>query len=169
MNFTLLQQVQRQLQLRIEAQGKYLKKIIEEQQRLSGVLSEVPGFGTPSAGENGLESDNRTDPATPVPTSENPYGDKPVKDLATAKSLSLDESFSSHHHEPLTPDSSCRRTSPSESLEGERSAKKLKMSATAAFNQLTKPDVVLTRQILDSSLSLPVPAPTFNFPNKGAI
>ncbi|KAL2495683.1 MYB-CC type transfactor [Forsythia ovata] len=30
------EQVQRQLQLRIEAQGKYLKKIIEEQQRLSG-------------------------------------------------------------------------------------------------------------------------------------
>lgn len=33
-----LVQVQRQLQLRIEAQGKYLQKIIEEQQKLSGVL-----------------------------------------------------------------------------------------------------------------------------------
>ena len=33
-------QVQRQLHLRIEAQGKYLKKIIEEQQKLTGVLSE---------------------------------------------------------------------------------------------------------------------------------
>lgn len=141
-------EVQRQLQLRIEAQGKYLKKIIEEQQRLSGVLSEVPGFGTPSAGENGPESNNRTDPATPA------------KDHGPAKSLSLDESFSSHH-EPLTPDSSCHRTSTSESPDGDRSAKKLKMSATAAFNELTKPDVALTRQILDSSL--------FNFPNKGAI
>nr|GMD70769.1 Myb family transcription factor PHL7 [Ipomoea batatas] len=162
-------EVQRQLQLRIEAQGKYLKKIIEEQERLSGVLSEVPGFGTPSAGgENGPESDNRTDPATPVPTSENHYCDKPVKALATAKSLSFDESFSSHH-EPLTPDSSCHRTSPSGSSEGERSAKKLKMSVTAAFNELTKPGTVLTRQMLDSSLSLPVPASTFNFPNKGAI
>ncbi|KAI3757838.1 hypothetical protein L6452_05381 [Arctium lappa] len=39
-------EVQRQLQLRIEARGKYLKKIIEEQQRLGGVLS---------------ESDNKTD------------------------------------------------------------------------------------------------------------
>lgn len=31
-------QVQRQLQMRIEAQGKYLQKIIEEQQKLSGAL-----------------------------------------------------------------------------------------------------------------------------------
>lgn len=31
-------QVQRQLQMRIEAQGKYLQKIIEEQQKLSDAL-----------------------------------------------------------------------------------------------------------------------------------
>lgn len=31
-------QVQRQLQMRIEAQGKYLQKIIEEQQKLGGAL-----------------------------------------------------------------------------------------------------------------------------------
>ncbi|KAJ8531027.1 hypothetical protein K7X08_025758 [Anisodus acutangulus] len=71
-------EVQRQLQLRIEAQGKSLKKIIEEQRRLSGVLSEVPVSGvTPSpAGDNGLDSDNRTDPGTPAPTSESPHIDK---------------------------------------------------------------------------------------------
>ncbi|CBI25862.3 unnamed protein product, partial [Vitis vinifera] len=80
-------EVQRQLQLRIEAQGKYLKKIIEEQQRLSGVITE-------------------TDPATPAPTSEGPLLDKAAKETAPAKSLSIDESFSSHH-EPLTPDSGC--------------------------------------------------------------
>lgn len=33
-------QVQRQLQLRIEAQGKYLQKIIEEQQKLGGTLND---------------------------------------------------------------------------------------------------------------------------------
>lgn len=52
-------QVQRQLQLRIEAQGKYFKKIIEEQQRLSGVLSKAPA-------SDGIcpESENKTDPGS---------------------------------------------------------------------------------------------------------
>lgn len=58
-------QVQRQLQLRIEAQGKYLQRIIEEQRRLSSVLTEGPG----STGEAGLHS-TKTDPLTPVPSSE---------------------------------------------------------------------------------------------------
>lgn len=35
--------MQRQLQRRIEAQGKYLKTIIKEQQQLSGELAETPG------------------------------------------------------------------------------------------------------------------------------
>ncbi|CAK8569741.1 unnamed protein product [Lathyrus sativus] len=48
-------EVQRQLQLRIEAQGKYLKKIIEEQQRLSGVLSGCQ-VGSPSDSPNGERS-----------------------------------------------------------------------------------------------------------------
>ncbi|RWW58776.1 hypothetical protein BHE74_00034348 [Ensete ventricosum] len=37
-NLTCIFQVQRQLQLRIEAQGRYLQKIIEEQQKLKGVV-----------------------------------------------------------------------------------------------------------------------------------
>ncbi|KAK4341140.1 hypothetical protein RND71_039641 [Anisodus tanguticus] len=137
-------EVQRQLQLRIEAQGKYLKKIIEEQRRLSGVLSEVPVSGvTPSpAGDNGLDSDNRTDPGTPAPTSESPHIDKSVQEHA----LSIDQSFS----EPLTPDSGCRRTSPINSPEGERSSKKQRVGTSAAF---TKADMLLPHQILESSLS----------------
>jgi len=127
-----MKQVQRQLQLRIEAQGKYLKKIIEEQQRLSGVLSEAPVCQEP---------DNKTDPSTPDP-------EKAAKDHVPAKSLSV-ESFSSHH-EPLTPDSGCHVGSPAESPKGERSSKKQRLSMEGSY---TKPDMVLPLQILESSMS----------------
>ncbi|GFP94138.1 protein phr1-like 1 [Phtheirospermum japonicum] len=146
-------EVQRQLQLRIEAQGKYLKKIIEEQQRLSGVLSEAPGSGVsvPGPEDIGPDSDNKTDPPTPVPTSESPpFLDKPAKERAPLKSLSLDESFSSHH-EPLTPDSGCHVTSMVESPSG-RSGKKMRGPGDVAF---TKPEMVITHSILESSLSPP--------------
>ncbi|KAL6990581.1 hypothetical protein U1Q18_008698 [Sarracenia purpurea var. burkii] len=130
---------QLELQLRIEAQGKYLKKIIEEQQRLSGVLSEVPGSGVssaPASGENCPEFDNKTDPATPAPTSESPLLDKATKELAPAKSLSVDES-----------------SSPAESPKGERPMKKQRLSmASAAY---AKPEMVLPLQILESSVSPP--------------
>ncbi|XP_065855414.1 myb family transcription factor PHL7 isoform X2 [Euphorbia lathyris] len=144
-------EVQRQLQLRIEAQGKYLKKIIEEQQRLSGVLGEVPGAAVsgPASGDNCPESDNKTDPATPAPTSESPIQDRAAKERAAAKSLSMDESFSSHH-EPLTPDSRCNVGSPAESPKGERSGKKQRVSMGTAYS---KSDMVLTHQILESSLN----------------
>ncbi|KAK4439504.1 Myb family transcription factor PHL7 [Sesamum alatum] len=149
-------EVQRQLQLRIEAQGKYLKKIIEEQQRLSGVLSETPGSGVSAPGTDDIcpESDNKSDPATPAPTSESPFLDKPAKERAPAKSVSLDESFSSHH-EPLTPDSGCHVTSPVESP-SERPGKKRRGGIDAAF---TKPEMVLNHSILESSLSPPYQQP----------
>ncbi|XP_050288162.1 myb family transcription factor PHL7 isoform X2 [Quercus robur] len=142
-------EVQRQLQLRIEAQGKYLKKIIEEQQRLSGVLSETTDSGVPvlASGDNCLDSD-KTDPATPAPTSEAPLLDKAAKEGAPA-SLSIDESFSSHH-EPLTPDSSCHAGSPTESPRGERSMKKQRVSMGGVY---AKSEMVLPHQILESSLS----------------
>ena len=141
--------MQRQLQLRIEAQGKYLKKIIEEQQRLGGVLTEGPGSGAsvPVSGDNCLESDNKTDPATPAPTSEGPLLDKAAKETAPAKSLSLDESFSSHH-EPQTPDSGCHVNSPGESSQGERSVKKQRVGIGAAYS---KQEMLLTHHILESS------------------
>jgi SHAQKYF class myb-like DNA-binding protein len=140
-------EVQRQLQLRIEAQGKYLKKIIEEQQRLSGVLSEAPGSGLSAAlvsGDNHPESD-KTDPATPAPTSESPLQDKTAKECVPDKSLSVDESFSSQH-EPLTPDSG----SPADSPNGERSTKKQRVNIGGGY---ANPEIVLTHQILESSLN----------------
>jgi hypothetical protein len=145
-----VEQVQRQLQLRIEAQGKYLKKIIEEQQRLSGVLSETSGSGAPGplSGDNCPDSDHKTDPATPAPTSETPLQDKAAKERAPA-SLSIDESFSSHH-EPLTPDSGCHVGSPTESPRGERSMKKQRLIMGGTYS---KPEMVLPHQILESSLS----------------
>ncbi|MBA0627538.1 hypothetical protein Godav_005038 [Gossypium davidsonii] len=145
-----IQQVQRQLQLRIEAQGKYLKKIIEEQ-RLGGVLAEAPGTGAsvPALGDNGLESDKKTDPATPAPTSESPLQDKAAKEGTSAKSHSVDESFSSHH-EPLTPDSGCHVGSPAGSPKGEMLKKKQRVSMAGAF---AKPEMVLPHQILDSSIN----------------
>ncbi|XP_061963639.1 myb family transcription factor PHL7-like isoform X1 [Populus nigra] len=143
-------EVQRQLQLRIEAQGKYLKKIIEEQQRLSGVLEDVPGSGVaaPVSGDNCPESD-KTDPATPAPTSESPIQDKDAKERAPAKSLSIDDSFSSQP-EPLTPDSRCNAGSPAESPRGERSMKKQRVSMGVTYG---KQEMVLTHQILESSLN----------------
>ncbi|KAJ8769892.1 hypothetical protein K2173_008974 [Erythroxylum novogranatense] len=143
-------EVQRQLQLRIEAQGKYLKKIIEEQQRLSGVLAEAPGSGVsgPVSGDNCPESD-KNDPATPAPTSELPFQDKASKERTAAKSLSVDESFSSQH-EPLTPDSRGNVGSPGESPKLERSMKKQRISIGVAYD---KPEMALTHQILESSLN----------------
>ncbi|XP_028959217.2 myb family transcription factor PHL7-like isoform X3 [Malus domestica] len=143
-------EVQRQLQLRIEAQGKYLKKIIEEQQRLSGVLSEAPGSGhlVRLSSDNCPESDNKTDPATPAPTSECPLQDKAARECAPAKSISIDESFSSRR-EPLTPDSVCHVGSPAESPKAERLTKKRRVNIGEAFSD---PEVVLTHQILESSL-----------------
>lgn len=95
-------QVQRQLQLRIEAQSKYLKKIIEEHQRLSGEPAEPPGVGIYAySNDNCLNSDDKTDPPAPAPTSVSP-----VQDKAASK--------------PLTPDSTCRVSSPLESPKHER-------------------------------------------------
>ncbi|OWM85676.1 myb family transcription factor PHL7-like isoform X2 [Punica granatum] len=153
-------EVQRQLQLRIEAQGKYLKKIIEEQQRISGVLVDAPGSGLlePESGDKDQESENKTDPATPVPTSESL--DKASKERALAKSLSMDESFSSHQ-EPLTPDSGCPLGSPAESPHGEMSKKKQRVGENASSS--AKSDIVLPHQILESSLSSSYQQPALNF------
>uniref|UniRef100_A0A2P2LCF6 Transcription factor n=1 Tax=Rhizophora mucronata TaxID=61149 RepID=A0A2P2LCF6_RHIMU len=149
-------EVQRQLQLRIEAQGKYLKKIIEEQQRLSGVLAEAPGSVVQGqvSGDNHPEFD-KTDPVTPVPTSESPCQDKAAKESAAAKSISVDESFSSHH-ESLTPDSRCDVGSPPESPTGETPMKRQQVSTTAAYGKL---EMISTHQILESRLNLSYPQP----------
>ncbi|KAK3433676.1 hypothetical protein EUGRSUZ_D00972 [Eucalyptus grandis] len=151
---------QRQLQLRIEAQGKYLKKIIEEQQRLSGALADG---SADESGDKGQE-DSKTDPPTPAPISESPIQDK-SKDCAVAKSLSLDGSLSSHNHEPLTPDSGCNVSSPAESPDGERSAKKPRVTAGASH---AKPEIVL-HPIFESSLGCSYTNSSFKLPDQGSV
>nr|GFA93002.1 hypothetical protein [Tanacetum cinerariifolium] len=125
-------QVQRQLQLRIEAQGKYLKKIIEEQHRLG-----------PGSGDSAYpESDNKTD-HSPFVMNKEPR--------APAKSNSVDESFSSRH-EPSTPDSGVG--SPLEN-----SVKKRRMSSLDDNNDADDPTCSIpeglggltTHKILESS------------------
>ncbi|CAN1178517.1 Myb family transcription factor PHL7 [Linum perenne] len=139
--------VQRQLQLRIEAQGKYLKKIIEEQQRLSGVLSEGPGSGVPP-GSADHESD-KTDPATPVPVTETPLQAKAAKERGMNKSLSIDETLQHHHPDPMTPDSQGDMGSPDDSPTAERSLKKQRLNMGTQYG---KQDL-LTHRILESSLN----------------
>ncbi|XP_073058781.1 myb family transcription factor PHL7-like isoform X2 [Primulina eburnea] len=143
-------EVQRQLQLRIEAQGKYLEKIIEEQ-RLSGVFTELPDSVVAASGtsNNCPDSDNKilTDPPTPASISESPLLNKPVRERSPAKSLSVDESLS--YHEPLTPDSTCPVTSPVESP-SERSGKKQRLSTALAFSE---PGTILSHSILKSKFS----------------
>ncbi|KAK9152280.1 hypothetical protein Syun_010589 [Stephania yunnanensis] len=143
-------EVQRQLQLRIEAQGKYLKKIIEEQQRLSGVLSQTPDSEilAPNSGEDCTESKDKTDPSTPAPTSESPLQEKAAKERAPGKSLSFEDSFSSHH-EPLTPDSSCRAGSPVDG--SSKQGRVVENQRMSIGNTHAKPEMLLSHQILESS------------------
>ncbi|XP_037456977.1 myb family transcription factor PHL7-like isoform X1 [Triticum dicoccoides] len=108
-------EVQRQLQLRIEAQGKYLQKIMEEQQRLSGVLCESGKPNALALAEEELHHDfSKTEPSTPVLTSEPSFRDKDVTasgDLEGTdellKVLSSHDDCLSLDHELSTPDSSC--------------------------------------------------------------
>lgn len=131
-----------------------MKKIIEEQQRISGTHTDTPGSGVsaPGADNNFPESDYKTDPTTPVPTSEPPFTDNLAKVNVTAKSLSVDESFS---HEPLTPDSSCNMTAKVESP-SERPGKKQRTIPDLSFPE---PESLLNHSVLESSLSSPYQQP----------
>nr|ACN85271.1 MYB-CC type transfactor [Oryza alta] len=133
-------EVQRQLQLRIEAQGRYLQKIIEEQQRLSGVLGESGKLSAlgPAPGEHYQDSD-KTDPSTPVPTSESPIRDKAGSGLF--------KTISSHAgREPLTPDSSCRAGSP---LESPRYSKRIRVSS--GIDHYGNDELALPHKVLEPS------------------
>ncbi|KAL5199538.1 hypothetical protein ABZP36_020741 [Zizania latifolia] len=144
-------EVQRQLQLRIEAQGRYLQKIIEEQQRLSGVLGEsgmLSALG-PAPGEHYHDS-NKTGPSTPTPISESPVRDKAASGdhgdtSGLLKTLSSHDDCLSSGREPLTPDSSCRASSP---LESPRASKRIRVSSGIDHG---KDEFVLPHNVLESS------------------
>ncbi|KAJ4878039.1 myb-like HTH transcriptional regulator family protein [Raphanus sativus] len=91
--------VQRQLHLRIEAQGKYLKKIIEEQQRLSGALGEPP---------SSLVTGD-SDPASHARHPSLHYQINSGKECGPDKSLSVDESHSSYRELLIRPGKSVSR------------------------------------------------------------
>ncbi|KAG6514659.1 hypothetical protein ZIOFF_025028 [Zingiber officinale] len=145
--------VQRQLQLRIEAQGKYLKKIMDEQQRRNGAaLAELPGSGNPAltSGDHCLDSE-KTDPSTPAPTSESPIQDKVIggghgDTDGFYKSISRDDSFSSRC-EPLTPDSTFHVSSPSASPKHESTSKRFRVGSIAGQGK----SELMVPHILESS------------------
>lgn len=95
------------------------------------------------------EPDNKTDPATPAPTSECSLLENASKEHVPAKTLSIDESFSSIH-EPLSPDSCCHVDSPIDSPKGKRCTKKQRVSMEGAHSL---PEMVFRHQILESSMS----------------
>lgn len=139
-------QVQRQLQLRIEAQGKYLQKIIEEQQRITGA-----GTSRATSSEQ-LGDSERTNPSTPVPTSESPIQAVPFsKDngnrVEPIESASHDDL---PHGEPLTPDSNCRPGSPTLSPKHERPAKRQRGSSDGT--PIADADFALPHHIFESSM-----------------
>uniref|UniRef100_A0A0D9X6Z7 HTH myb-type domain-containing protein n=1 Tax=Leersia perrieri TaxID=77586 RepID=A0A0D9X6Z7_9ORYZ len=141
-------EVQRQLQLRIEAQGKYLQKIIEEQQRVIGA-----GSSRATSSEQ-LPDSERSNPPTPVPTSESPVqGALPsktnVNHVEPTKSPSHDDPLP--RGEPLTPDSSCRPGSPIISPKHERAAKRQRGSDTGDDTAFADGQFILPHDIFESS------------------
>ncbi|KAG0466282.1 hypothetical protein HPP92_017862 [Vanilla planifolia] len=117
-------QVQRQLQLRIEAQGKYLKRIIEEQQQLSGGSTPI---------EQCLNVNTQSSTPAPVSKSSSLHG-KPKGELFR-KSLS----FNNSHH---TLESSSSAPSP-----------KHELVKRWLENESLKPELVFSRAILKSDSS----------------
>ncbi|KAG8075321.1 hypothetical protein GUJ93_ZPchr0006g42933 [Zizania palustris] len=140
-------EVQRQLQLRIEAQGRYLQKIIEEQQRLSGVLGESGKLSAlrPAPGEHYHDS-NKTGPSTPTPISESPVRDKAAASGDHGDTSGFLKTPDSSCCEPLTPDSSCRASSP---LESPRASKRIRVSSVHDHDQ--KDESALRHNVLEPS------------------
>ncbi|KAF8766074.1 hypothetical protein HU200_007922 [Digitaria exilis] len=141
-------EVQRQLQLRIEAQGKYLQKIIEEQQRIT-----VAGTSRAASSEQ-LPDSERTNPSTPVPTSESPI--QAVTFSKDNRNRVEPIERASHddlpHGEPLTPDSNCRPGSPTLSPKHERPAKRQRGSSDGTVGTpIADADFALPHHIFELS------------------
>lgn len=129
------------------------------------MLGESPGPWV--QGDHLPESDNKTDPPTPAATSESRLQDKVPKERTfkgPSDSLSREESFATSRHEPLTPDSGCRVTSPSVSPRREKPIKKQWHTGSASH---PRSEMVLAHQILESSSSLGFHQPCSVFPYGG--
>lgn len=139
--------------MRIEAQGKYLQKIIEEQQRLTGVKSETLAAGASvTVSSDQFPDSERTEPSTPAPTSESPTqvgaSNRDTGERTEAsKSTCHGESLS--RREPLTPDSNCQNGSPPASPNNERAAKRQRASSSEFLD--TDAEFSLPRHIFESS------------------
>lgn len=132
--------------MRIEAQGKYLQKIIEEQQRLTGVKSETPAGGASvTVSSDQFPDSERTEPSTPAPTSESPT----QVGASNRDPGDRTEGTKSTCHEPLTPDSNCQNGSPVASPNHERAAKRQRGSGTEFLD--SESEFSLPRHIFESS------------------
>lgn len=151
-----LLQIQRQLQQRIEAQGEYLKKIIEEQQRLSGALAETSGELPAPVSNDVCHDSDKTDPSTPGPASEPPAQDTVACRLF--KGHSHEDSCSSHP-EPLSPDFSGHANSPSERPKLERQVKRHCCGSSNPGHENS--DLVFAHPILESSSGSDIQTYTF--------
>ncbi|KAG6495095.1 hypothetical protein ZIOFF_042886 [Zingiber officinale] len=141
-----------QLELRIEAQGKYLKKIIEEQQRLNGALTETPrAGGSTSAGSFSYDCSDvdKTDSSIPAPNSDPPTQDRDANDDhggtgEVLKSHSIVNSFSS---KTLSTDSTACVSSPSKSSKHGRPIKRQRCSMSSGLAETE----LVSHHILESS------------------
>ena len=140
-------------------------------------LSGVPAPASSTSIDHCLDSDEKTDPSTPVLTSESPLqektaaaatGDRGAAAGGLFMGLSRDESFTSRH-EPLTPDSSARNGSPSESPTHERPIKRQRSSCNGSGGGSghVKGELILAHHILESSSGSDFQQPCSIFPAGG--
>jgi len=139
-------QVQRQLQLRIEAQGKYLQKIIEEQQRINGA-----GVSRATSSEQLTKSERPNSsthvPASPTPLQAIPFSEDNGSQVEPMKTGSQDIP----NGEPQTPDTNCRPDSPRLSPKHERPAKRQRGSSNNDGTMFADGDFTLPHHIFESS------------------
>ncbi|XP_066351407.1 myb family transcription factor PHL7-like [Miscanthus floridulus] len=139
-------QVQRQLQLRIGAQGKYLQKIIEEQQRINGA-----GVSRATSSEQLTNSERPNSsthvPASPTPLQAIPFSEDNGSQVEPMKIGSQDIP----NGEPQTPDTNCRPDSPRLGPKHERPAKRQRGSSNSDGTMFADGDFTLPHHIFDSS------------------
>ncbi|XP_066324010.1 myb family transcription factor PHL7-like [Miscanthus floridulus] len=135
-----------QLQLRIEAQGKYLQKTIEEQQRINAA-----GVSRATSSEQLTNSERPYSsthvPASPTPLQAIPFSEDNGSRVEPMKTGSQDIP----NGEPQTPDTNCRPDSPRLSPKHERPAKRQRVSSNSDGTMFADDDFTLPHHIFESS------------------